>query len=239
MNIFKHKDSDGDSLDVRTYGTEELRFAATAAMYLDVEAVLRLREALTDWIGDRDVTYPQPGFTTPSDVRFIVAEMLAQVRPLHQSPQAEQPDWTSMEGWCTIPGCDKFPGVSQHFEHDPEPMRCRTCGQSRSAWGMVHQCDTDPEPHDVGHPRPADSSLWDEDARPLCDGIRPLGVNADDECPSCDHLWAVHAAPAPSAPKQLVGCECGHGWGVHGGNGCHAEKGDGYCTCKRTPPSAS
>jgi len=210
-SIFKREDRDGDELDVYRGNAGALTFHATEhvdhtliSVHLDRTAVLRLRDALTAWIGDQDDPRPVPNYTTPVDVHTMIIETLARVLPLHQSPQASVP-----APLCTTPGCDRFPESSGHFEHDPEP-------------------------HDVGHPgSAADSLLWDENAAPLCDGVRPLGVDADDECPACAHLWAVHAAPAPSAPRQLVGCECGHRWGVHGGSKCHAWDGAKECGCTR------
>jgi hypothetical protein len=192
----------------------------------------RIRELVREEISRAlENVSPTPGITT-SDVQTMVrgfqlmAEQLARVLPLHQAPQAAVP-----APLCTLPGCDKFPASSEHFEHDPEPR-------------------------DVGHPEPdgeddwepligttwhnmslsAAGRLWDENAAALCDGVRPLGVDADDECPACAHLWAVHAAPAPSAPRQLVGCECGHRTATHLlSSGCAVNG----CACTRTYPSAS
>jgi hypothetical protein len=237
-SIFRYEDRDGDELDVYRGNAGALTFHATKAedsaltsVHLNPEAVLQLRDALTAWVG---FSTPEPGFTTPSDVRAIVTKMLADVLPLHQAPQAAVP-----APLCTLPGCDKFPASSEHFEHDPEP---RDVGHPEPYAGDEWVPLTGTSWHNMSA---ADNLLWAENAAPLCDGVRPLGVDADDECPACAHLWAVHAAPAPSAPRQLVGCECGHGWGVHEAisGGCTARvQGWGepsVCECVLTPPSAS
>jgi hypothetical protein len=80
----------------------------------------------------------------------------------------------------------------------------------------------DPEPHDVGHPEP----------EPLCHRTRPADAHPASRCTWCGWLWEQHS-PAPSAPRQLVGCECGHRWGVHGGGKCHAWDGAKECGCTR------
>ncbi len=113
----------------------------------------------------------------------------------------------------------------------------------------------DPEPHDVGHA---------EEPAPPCTRVRPGNAHPVSWCAFCGHLWSVHADPTPlervrefyrstlspeavvPAPKQLVGCECGHRWGVHSKSprlGCFATgkdyEGDPLvCECTRTRESA-
>ena len=87
-------------------------------------------------------------------------------------------------------------------------------------------------------------------AEPLCHRVIPQEAHLASRCTFCGHLWAAHkpaeADPEPkevghpeepvTAPRQLVGCECGHRWGVHGGAQCHAALDDGEgdrCTCTR------
>ena len=107
----------------------------------------------------------------------------------------------------------------------------------------------DPDPHDVGHPDPAPEVM--------CTRVQPLqGVHPATRCTWCGFLWTDHptfaeqlqkvgeAAAKVMAPyKQLLGCECGHGWGVHSPDRCsavHRPLGGALhqCTCTRTPPKA-
>lgn len=135
---------------------------------------------------------------------------------------------------------------------------------------------TDPEPRDVGHPepeplctrtRPADAHpvsrctfcghLWSDHADPTpLERVRefyrstlsPAAVVP--ECGLCKQPWNdTHGQPenpCAGAPRQLVGCECGHGWGMHSESdrvGCFArhgriDQGPVPCKCKRTRPAA-
>lgn len=107
--------------------------------------------------------------------------------------------------------------------------------------------ETDPEPRDVGHPDDSPCTAktqpeWDPDG--MCDGCGYTWAMHDPDlnrsypqCGLCKKLWhdghGQPGDPCASAPKQLVGCECGHRWDMHViGLGCL----NPVCSCDRTPP---
>jgi hypothetical protein len=232
-DTFRYTDPDGDRLTVTpagmglvlaTYGKDG-GSEGWAVRLADRTSVRYLHAFLGRFLGETRLPshVATPAQLTPADVRAIVAEAIAEerarVQPLWQAPQAA-------EGarFCELPGCPKFPYTEKHFEHDPEP-------------------------HDVGHPEP----------EPICDRPIPADVHQASRCTFCGWLWAQHhwevivpgcwlcqapwtdghgqpGDPCAGAPRQLIGCECGHRWGVHTrGLGCTGH--GGTCTCDHTPPS--
>jgi len=271
---FHHQDGEGDFLRILTHDGERKndRHLRIGVRELDaheddyMEVLLletdarRLRDALTGWL---DGPGTVPATLTPADVRAIVAEAIAEertrVQPLHRSPQA-----TEGAGFCQILGCKLFPGVVQHFEHDPEPL-CGCCHHRNDLHDGTDGClfgseggseicgctaQRDPEPRDVGHPEP----------EPLCNRLIPAGAHFASRCTFCGWLWLQHKPigvlcrlcqapwtdghgqpgdPCAGAPRQLVGCECGHGWGVHvRGLDCTGHGGTCKCTRARIGGSA-
>lgn len=88
--------------------------------------------------------------------------------------------------------------------------------------------EPDPEPHDVGHP--------EHSSAPFCGCIR-LGAPIGERCPDCRHWHRVNTRcmHRDGAPRQLVGCECGHRWALHSHDdalGCTCTR----CECMRVRP---
>lgn len=224
MSIFHHVDRDGDEIEVLAGTHLEFHSAgkvgAGMTVHVDRQAALRLRNALTDWLGLSD----GPVWVTEDRVRALITEALANPRPLHHSPQAGP-----VEGapYCEIPGCTKFPTTGRHFEHDPEP---RDVGH--------------PEPEELcGRIAPADAHPASRCT--FCGFVWQAHRKAEltISCGLCGAEWTDgHGQPGDPcthipAWRQLVGCECGHAWRQHDHTGCtrvHPTQLD----CRRTPPSA-
>ena len=187
--IFEHTDHEGDELDVCT--PEEpreyngLAFNATSASgrtfqgaYLPRSEVLSLIQALTEWA--------YPTHTPEGPNRSLIEELIVRavkdqvsaVLPLHLSPVSRRV--CAAQGGC------------EDSSHDPEPgdgaLRCGGCGVAlplgRDA-SMGHPCVDDPEPGDVGHPRPPAESV-------------------SEECARCNHRWGNHNPQG----CQLSTCTC-------------------------------
>jgi hypothetical protein len=176
--------------------------------------VTRLYNALGQWLGE-DPTLEQPAPPAPltaADVRAIASEVVAEALA-----QRGALDISNGVSFCRIPGCMLFPGTAEHFEHDPEPR-------------------------DVGHPGPVTLAQALADPTPASMDMlwgQPPQVEVHRvECGLCKAPWSdghgQPGDPCTGAPKQLVGCECGHRWGVHGETGCVGNLAS--CTCERTPP---
>jgi len=258
-------DSDGDGIRLRltSVSVRLSRIGGGPYAGLPREEVLRLYNALGDWLGQAPVKTAQN--LTEDRVRQLIVEAL---KPTVQTLQARYED--AGAGFCRIPGCMRFPHTEKHFEHeaDPEPL-CGCCHHRNDLHDGTDGClfgseggseicgctaQRDPEPRDVGHPEP----------EPLCDRLIPAGAHFASRCTFCGWLWLQHKPtgvlcrlcqapwtdghgqpgdPCAGAPRQLVGCVCGHRWGAHGPHGCMAPYGDSYnpddllhCECTRTPP---
>jgi|GEM_PF-6719879 len=242
---------------------------ATGSLKLDSGDADQLWEFLGKWL-DKGTAPAAPAPLTAADVRAIASQVAGEVVALHMSPQARLSDAVAAR-LCTVPNCQRFPGVSEHFEHDA-PATCEGCrgGNHPHVFRPCPVCEcgwreTDPEPHDVGHPLdPVGTSwsdrIWNAPEPVRCTIPAPAGALLTDTCPMCGYLWMLHQrAPKPSerplrtpcglcgkpwsdvhgqpgdpctgAPRQLVGCECGHRWGVHAEvGGCIR------CECSTPPP---
>lgn len=225
--LFKHQDGDGDNLTVEEWphesGRDWLVFqTADPGTGLFHEDVIRLRDRLTEWLGE-DRTSAAPAPLTAADVRAIAAEVVGDLL----ARRATEPETDSDVSPCTIPGCDKFPGVSQHFEHDPEP---RDVGHPAAPVTLAEAL-ADPTPANM-------DALWSPQ---ITTAERPREkVVITPECGLCKAPWndghGQPGDPCTGAPKQLVGCECRHSWRAHNAeHGCTADNWE--CDCTRTPPS--
>jgi len=224
---------------------DESRLSDAAVFNMQRNDVIELRDWLTGLLGEAD---PAPAPLTAADVRAIASEVVAEA-----VAQREAPEIRNDAEFCRIPGCTLFPGTAEHFEHDPGP--CGDCLRGvhphvfRPCGEPGCQCPEfrDPEPGDVGHPRPP-VTLADALADPTpvsLDLLWSPPVVITPECGLCKAPWSdghgQPGDPCTGAPKQLVGCTCGHSWRVHKGEGCVARVAseyNGYCPCECTPPSA-
>lgn len=142
MAIFHHTDSDGDELEVLQQVHGALFFIASAhgtgtsvGVHIPREAVLRLHNVLGEWLYPTGIPVQNPDAAplTPADVRALVAEQVADIMALHQSPQAKYVD-ASADTCAHIKACSC---------HDAD------------GYSIL----PDPEPHDVGHPDPVKPPL--------------------------------------------------------------------------------
>jgi|SRR5687768_1707944 len=213
-------DKDGDHLEVDTIEDPARLLFTTAgdsyaSAYVIRDEVTALRDVLTAWLdGTRlpsHVARPKP--VTVDDVRTLIAEAMAEARAGQVQPLWAAPQTEA--AFCEIPGCSKFPATAKHFEHDPEPG-------------------------DVGHPRPATAcTCHDSDGNSVLTADPVDAALADPAVNWSDRLFGK-SVPV-KLPRQLVGCECGHRWSTHASDGCHQrldEYGD-QCTCTSTPPVAT
>lgn len=294
---------DDDHLTALTHNHESKR---THSVKLHVTDVDRLWAFLGEWL-NQGTAPATPAPLTAADVRAIASQVAAEVVALHTRPQARLSDAVAAR-LCTVPDCKRFPGVSEHFEHDvdtsgwdarslirPHTEICRGgygCDIPGVHVKYASGCGV-PEPgaQDAGHPLDADTPypepfrpepdaqdggipagnswsdlIWNGDAPVCCTIPVPTGTVLTDTCGMCGHLWTLHERtpeperpptipcglcgkpwhdghgypgdPCVGAPKQLVGCECGHGWGAHStAFGCTAANRE--CECTRTAPSAA
>lgn len=232
---------------------------------LDRKDVVKLYDWLGQWLGE-DPTPEQPATPAPltaADVRAIASEVVAEALAQRAAPEIR-----NGAAFCRIPGCMLFPGTAEHFEHDPEPTgwdakslihvhdpEPRDVGHP----GPVTLAEALADPTPAGL-----DTLWSK--RAVCKAVPKPGVLLLSPCPDCGFVWLLHPTavasqgitcklcgapwsdghgqpgdPCTGAPKQLVGCECGHRWGVHSVAGCGKYTGvlnETRCTCTRTPPSA-
>lgn len=239
MAIFEHEDSAGDAFKITgspRVGELALYWAEDNASYVNLpRSVVRdLRDALNRWLDEQQRHDPNPAGSNTAPpyetlVRRLVAEEVARVLPLHQSPQAAMvpdPDaehgWAKAPGFCTIEGCKLTVTTTDHLEHDPEPKA-------------------------VGHPE-----------APGIDWTDKSGVRYE-YCGGCGHSWSRHGVGAGNCNVRVhtrwgtsacgceairadrvqtpapSGCECGHSWGVHGQYGLRG-CGVHNCLCGRAVP---
>lgn len=245
MAIFNHTDCDGDSMEILAEDGEDMVVLffnqdgwRAGGIRLDPVAEERLYAVLAERLGERDDNLgPEPIYTAL--VRRLVAEEVARVLPLHQSPQATvrcagtaccephpldpqasvpEPDaeygWLNGPDFCTIQGCDRFPKLGYHLEHDPEPQ-------------------------EVGHP-----------VKPHTPSVH---LTTEDDCKAAHCAAARHLSERPTVDwsDKLFGkaeyapglsfdycTSCGHGWSSHGFDdrqvaGCTAQLGKNRCGCTR------
>lgn len=217
---------DDDNLTVRLHAYEQI-----SSLKIHSGDVDRLWEFLGKWL-NKGSAPAAPVPLTAADVRAIAAQVATEVVALHTSPQARLSDAVAAR-LCTLPGCQRFPGASEHFEHDA-PAMCEGCREGNHPH-VFRPCPrdgcecrdtvpaTDPEPHDVGHPLdPVGTSwsdrIWNVSGPVKCTITIPAGVVLTDPCGMCGHLWIIHErAPKPPAPPQTPCGLCGKPW--HDGHG--------------------
>lgn len=241
--IFASQDRNGDALNV--YELEDptkLAFVTEGLRnnpFLERKQILELHGVLGEWLAETPVCTAPQGLTEDR-VRELIAEAL---KPVESEGYAR---------YCETPGCEEFPGTERHFEHDPEPHE------------VGH-----PEPASACRCHDANGNSIDV-TEPLCHRAAPEGAHEATRCTFCGWLWSRHSPhpgaprqvrtpecglckqpwtdghgqpgdPCADAPKQLVGCECGHRWGMHVyGFGCiRVLPGLQQCTCERIPPDAA
>lgn len=178
MAIFKITDADGDGFDIcesDRRGTLRLALQPDSIWTrLERGDVRNLRDALNRWLDEQQRNDPNPaGRRAPAEppytslVRRLVAEEVARVLPLHQSPQAAVHEYATNTGLglCTDTACT-YPfdhSAESHAEHDPEPQA-------------------------VGHPE-APAVDWSDKLFGRAE--YPEGLKFD-YCTGCGHSWGAH-----------------------------------------------
>lgn len=244
--IFAYEDHEGDSVRF------ESRIPADGSPDW---VALRIPEDVSNGIGGRGVDLPRsevlsliqaltewayPAHTPEGPNRSLIEELIvkavkdqvAAVLPLHLSPQrtatgggvAWAPEPDDEDGWQR--------SVAEH-----RPQECPGAGQCPEA---------DPEPGDVGHPRPplpvrgktSPVCVCVLCKQPWSDSHGTVG----DPCPTLqatdnvedwhEALWRVRPS-APASDARYCG-ECGHLWEWHDPE-CGATRGKGRCECTRRP----
>lgn len=240
MDIFEHEDSDGDGFYLRPRGnTLKFRPWGTDHSILAREDVVRLRDALTEWLGDGE-TPSTPAPMDPEMVRGIVREMVREIvrdelasripvpaRPIKASlltEEAAENIWgrpcvtcghtTSVhfhDQGCEHPdGCEcAWPDTSA-----PAPEKCEGCtqGSHPHVFAKCSNCEcTDM----VGAPAPEPAGA------PQCTCTHPyLRRHSDEGCAyrNCPCTF-TGSAPAPE-PASAPECGCPHRIRVHDLHGC-------------------
>jgi len=235
MAIFTHRDEDGDEIEFigRTGGPNGELMASISSdrvrpyhTYLDRAAVTRLHAALGEWLFPAYAGTPDTSLLERM-VRKAAEDAVSAVLPLAARPGAGHID----------------------VDVDPEP---RDVGHPEPTWDDKLWSRTDPfDPEGGGpcgelakrgvrldDPCRACGYTWSlHRAQPVCGCLRS-GAPIGEQCPDCAH-WHRPGTRCmkPSevqAPKRLVGCECGHRWGLHGGAACHGQiSGGRTCGCTR------
>lgn len=230
-SIFYHEDEDSDALTL-VRSTTRLgalyvhtdRSGARQSVRLERGDVRSLRDALNRWLDEqqrndpnpagrpainsqRDVVVPEPIYTAL--VRRLVAEEVARVLPLHQSPQAAlRCDYDCSH----CHGDDEDDSSAAHeYATNTDTELCTTPGCELTKLGMDRHAEHDPEPKAVGHPE-APAVDWS------------------------DKLFGK--AEYPEGLKFDYCVVCGHSWGAHGFNDhqdwvCTAQLGKSPCGCTR------
>lgn len=220
MALFSHRDGSDDSMEILEHTPHNaLRMWArgddgdTVNVVLPRSEVLSLIQALTEWA--------YPTHTPEGPNRSLIEELIAKavkdqvaaVLPLHLSPVADgrctallQPGERLMGThdacgmlWVTHRPAYPLPPVAEH-----RPQECPGAGQCPEA---------DPEPGDVGHPRPpaaedgpcADCGHSKDRHRPVCASWRESALGAGQTICRCN---AYKAPAAEVTPPET--CRCGH-----------------------------
>lgn len=246
MAIFEHEDNSGDAFEIGDSpraGELALYWAEDNASYVNIPrgVVRSLRDALNRWLDEQQSRDPNPAGLRPESVysgsvaetlvRRLVAEEVARVLPLHQSPQAV--------GW-VLP--------DRMRPQEPEPQHAtntglRLCIDPGCSVPAATHAEHDPEPKAVGHPE-----------APGIDWTDKSGVRYE-YCTECGHVWGIHAPDDSRSgcvatlgkgrcgceairPERPAGCECGHSWTDHGRFGI---RGCGVlpCECSRAVPRST
>ena len=267
MAIFHHRDCDGDAVEILAEDgdpQEDLvlwagfRGAPAVGVRLDPDAQERLINALQE---HRRSAAPEPqysGSEAESLVRRLVAEEVARVLPLHQSPQAAgytaAPCSAPLLAGQILADVHKECGYvwAMHKRAEPGPQHATNTGLTICEDLVCPQrgnhAEHDPEPQAVGHPE-----------APGIDWTDKSGVRYE-YCTECGHSWGAHSwgdvrhgcgailgrarcgceAIHPNGVQALVPveCECGHAWAVHGRYGL---RGCGVlpCECSRAMPRST
>lgn len=254
--LFEHHDSDGDELEVKEANSGQLPRHRGSLMFIvspnddreissvavPRDAALRLHVALGEWL--------YPVHTPEGPNRSLIEQMIDRavkdqitaVLPLHLKTVA------------TVTNvCDRLV---------PKGVRrgsaCDGCGYMWDLHRMQQPAEADPEPGDVGHPRPTGPE-------PLLFRCRRCGASpggAHENCAgderACTYIRPGDAGydllPEPEPqhgrlmselPRRAPKCiECTHGWGEHTGGicwgGAHPTEDHGLgCRCTRERPSAA
>lgn len=224
--------------------------------YVSRDAALRLHAALGQWLFP---TYSGAPDTTLLErmVRQAAQDAVSAVLPLAARPGAGHKTVTG-SGPCgdclqgnhphVFRPCER-PGCQCPEFRDPEP---RDVGHPEPGptWDDQLWSRADPfDPESVGPcqelaPRAARLSdrcqgcgyAWALHRMhpPVCGCIRAADTDTGTQCPRCGHEhWSdtrcMHSREV-EAPRRLVGCECGHRWGVH----AVAEMNGGCTVCECT-----
>lgn len=175
--VFKHRDVDGDTFRVSKWHNpgvlsfEVIPEVDSTFVNMNRDAVLSLIQVLTEWA--------YPTHTPEGPNRSLIEELIAKavkdqvsaVLPLHLSPVAEHRP-------------QECPGAGRCPEAEPcnEPLRPgqilmethKECGLLWVTHRPEEDPEADPEPGDVGHPRPpvAEPKPGDACAEPACGHMR-------------------------------------------------------------------
>lgn len=244
MAIFEHTDIDGDRLEVSKAPEDwsevhrgSLAFMVTRHSNEQTSALPRhrvrdLRDALNRWLDEQQSRDPDPAGRRPEPqysgsvaetlVRRLVAEEVARVLPLHQSPQAAlrcrrcgaRPDGAHEDCAGDIRACQYIRPSDPGYAQLPAEHRPQECPEYATNTGLslcidpgcsvpaATHAEHDPEPQAVGHPE-----------APGIDWTDKLGVRYE-YCGGCGHSWSRHGVGAGncnvrSAIGRGVPTECG------------------------------
>lgn len=233
MDIFEHEDSDGDGFYLRPRGnTLKFRPWGTDHSILAREDVARLRDALTEWLGDGETGVTVRVHLTDKRILEIIRDELASRIPVPARPikasllteEAAESIWgrpcatcghtTSVhfhDQGCEHPdGCEcAWPDTSA-----PAPEKCEGCTQG-SHPHVFAKCSNCECTDTVGAPESASA--------PECTCTHPyLRRHSDEGCAyrNCPCTF-TGSAPAPKpASASALGCTCEHGRVIHNEHGC-------------------
>lgn len=190
MAIFQHTDCDGDSAELLADSgdpqedlilmTAHRNGTSKIGVRLDRAAALRLANALDmhlhqdDWNGE-----PEPVYEAL--VRRLVAEEVARVLPLHQSPQAAV---ERLANALIVP-----PEAVHEYATN---TGLALCTDTACTYPFDHRAEShaehDPEPQAVGHPE-APAVDWSDKLFGRAE--YPEGLKFD-YCTGCGHSWGAH-----------------------------------------------
>lgn len=219
---FIDPDGDGIRLEFTPIVARFTRLGDGPHAGLSREAVMRLHTALGEWLYPTGVTLPVAPLT-PSDVKALVAQTVAEILPLHQSPQNRYVDACATDPEPRDVGHPSAPAWDDVIWNAPVAVTV-TCPECRLP---------DPTHLPACTQRPGWSAPVPLPTECTCTHRYAYVHDADgctySEC-KCAFTRTSQSAPAP---RSLVGCECGHRWGLHGRGKCHAWDGARECTCTR------
>lgn len=205
--LYEQSALDGLAVDGMEGGLKFIvhQYPDTASASVPRDEVVKLRNALDDWLGDYG-SYATPPPAAPQAERSLIDQLIRRA-----AAEAVDRSWEAFK--IRDMAREEFERLFEERTRAPIPLHLSPVA--------------DPEPHDVGH--------VDEPAEPYQRPLHMVSkADCQAPRCTSDHLSGVHgrltAEIVPVKRMEIVECRCTHWSGWHGPSGCT----NGPCACKWT-----